>query len=76
MGHNWIKFIYERDAYVIDLDRISTFACTGNGRLIFWLPDGKVQIVIHRQTHPDAYQQILNYVEQSMGQALSKTFKV
>lgn len=76
MQHNWIKFIYERNAYVVDLDRISVFTCTGNGRLIFWLPDGKVQIVIHRQTNPDTYQQIFKYMEQIMGLSLSKQFKV
>lgn len=76
MQHNWIKFIYERNAYVIDLNRVSAFACTGNGRLIFRLPDGKIQIVIHRQTNPDAYQEILNYIEQTTGQSLSKKFKV
>ena len=63
MKGNWIKFVYERNIYVVDLDCISTFVCAENGRLIFWLPDGKVQIVIHPKSNPETYQQILYYVE-------------
>lgn len=63
MKGNWIKFVYERNIYVVDLDCISTFVCAENGRLIFWLPDGKVQIVMHPKSNPQAYQQILDYVE-------------
>jgi hypothetical protein len=63
MKGNWIKFVYERNIYVVDLDCITTFVCAENGRLIFWLPDGKVQIVIHPKSTPEAYQQILDYVE-------------
>ena len=70
MKSNWIKFIYERNTYVVDLDSISTFACTENGRLMFWLPDEKVQIIIHLQTHPDAYQQILDYIQKTTGKFL------
>lgn len=70
MKSSWIKFIYERTTYVVDLDGISTFACTENGRLMFWLPDGKVQIIIHRLTNPDTYQQILDYIQKMTGKSL------
>jgi hypothetical protein len=63
MKGNWLKIVYERNIYVVDLDCISTFVCAENGRLIFWLPDGKLQIVIHPKSNPQVYQQILNYVE-------------
>jgi hypothetical protein len=71
MNGNWIKFIYERNIYVVKLSQISSFACPKNGRLMFWLPDGKELIVIHQLTNPDAYQQILDYVNQRTGQSLS-----
>lgn len=70
MTHDWIKFVFERDTYVVDLNRISSFVCAENGRLMFWLPDGKIQIIIHPQNNPEAYQQILDYVEKMAGQAL------
>ena len=70
MKSNWIKFIYERNTYVVDLDCISTFSSTANGRLMFWLPDGKMQIIIHPQTQPDTYQQILEYIQKTTGKFL------
>lgn len=70
MARSWIKFIYERNTYVVELSHISSFALAENGRLIFCLPDGKVEIVIHPQTNPDTHQQILNYIERTTGQSL------
>ncbi|MFP4103042.1 hypothetical protein [Coleofasciculus sp.] len=65
MDQHWIKLSYERDTYLIDLNRISTFVWANNGRLIFWLPDGKVRLIIHPKTNPDAYQEILDYLTSS-----------
>lgn len=70
MQRRWIKFIFERNTYVVELSHISSFALAENGRLFFYLPDGKVQIVIHPQTNPEAYQQILEYIENTTGQSL------
>ena len=70
MKHTWIKFVFERNTYVVDLDSISSFACAENGRLMFWLPDGKAQIIIHPQNNPEAYQQVLVYIERTTGQSL------
>lgn len=72
MKGNWIKFVYERNIYVVDLDCISTFVCAENGRLILWLPNGKVQIVIHPKSNPQAYQQILDYFENTTTQGSSR----
>jgi hypothetical protein len=65
MKRHWIKFVHERNTYVVDLGCISTFTFTENGRLIFWLPDtkGKVQIIFHPKSNPEAYRQILEYLE-------------
>lgn len=75
MKHTWIKFVFERNTYVVDLDSISSFACTENGRLMFSLPNAKVPIVIHPQSNPEAYQQVLEYIEQTTGQSLLNTRK-
>lgn len=71
MDQHWIKLNYERNTYVIDLNRISSFVWADNGRLIFWLPDGKVRMIIHPKTNPEAYQKILEYVKETVGQPLS-----
>ncbi|NEP02936.1 MAG: hypothetical protein F6K58_30650 [Symploca sp. SIO2E9] len=66
----WVKFTYERNTYVVDLSRISSFVITENGRLKFWLPDGRVLIIIHPQSNSEAYQKILTYVEKTTGQSM------
>lgn len=63
MKQTWIKFVFEKNTYIIDLDCINNFVITENGRLMFWLPDGKVQIVIHSKINIEAYQQIVDYLE-------------
>jgi hypothetical protein len=60
----WIKVSYERNEYVVDLDRISAFACTQNGKVTFWLPDSAIPIIINRQSNADGYQQVMDYVQQ------------
>lgn len=70
MQRRWIKFIFERNTYVVELSHISSFTIAENGRIFFYLPDGKVKIVIHPQTNPEAYQQILEYIENTTGQSL------
>lgn len=72
MKRNWIKFSFERNTYVVDLSCLSTFVCDKNGRLMFWLPDGKVPIVIHPKTNPEAYQQILDYIEKTIEKSRSR----
>jgi hypothetical protein len=70
MNSTWIKFVFERNTYVVDLDSISNFARAENGRLIFWLPNARVQIVIQPNNNPDAYQEILDYIEKTTGNSL------
>ena len=71
MEHTWIKFVFDRNTYVVDLDCISSFACARNGRLIFSLPHAKVSIVIHPQSNPEVYRQVLEYIQRTTGQSLS-----
>jgi hypothetical protein len=61
----WIKINYERNEYVIDLDRISAFACASNGRITFWLPDSSIPIIITQQGNPEDYHQLSEYVEKA-----------
>lgn len=71
MQHTWIKFVFERNTYVVNLDGISSFARAESGRLRFSLPNSKVSVVIHPQNNPEAYRQLLEYIEQTTGQSLS-----
>lgn len=58
----WIKINYDRNTYVIDLERIGAFCRWPNGKLSFWLADGCFPIFIHAQTDPDTYQVVSNYL--------------
>lgn len=60
----WIKVSYERNEYVVDLDRIGAFSCAPSGRVTFWLPDSAIPIIINRQGNPEAYQQVIEYIQQ------------
>jgi hypothetical protein len=63
----WIKLTYERNTYVIDLDRVMAFCHLPNGRISFALLDGTTVIVVNQQNDPVSYQSILDYVEKRTG---------
>lgn len=63
----WIKLIYDRNTYIIDLDRVSAFCHTPNGRISFAALDGTTMIVINQQSDPTSYQAILDYIEKKTG---------
>lgn len=66
----WIKLVYERNNYVIDLDRIVAFCHLPNGRIAFTLPDGNTTVVVNQQNDPTTYQVLLDYVEKHTGFSL------
>ena len=66
----WIKINYDRKEFAIDMSRISSFSCEGNGRLSFYLPDSATNIIILRQSNPEAYQEIQEYIKNTTGQSL------
>ncbi|MGI0484535.1 hypothetical protein ACN4EK_03800 [Pantanalinema rosaneae CENA516] len=70
MAH-WIKLIYDRNTYVIDLDRVTTFCLSNNGRISFPVMDGSTTIVINQKADPATYQALLDYIEQQTGQVLT-----
>ncbi|NET57330.1 MAG: hypothetical protein F6K47_14535 [Symploca sp. SIO2E6] len=59
----WIKITYERNKYVVDLDRISAFACAPNGKVTFWLPDSAIPIILTRHSNSQDYQQVWNFIQ-------------
>ncbi|MBK4730789.1 hypothetical protein JJD41_13075 [Oxynema sp. CENA135] len=68
----WVRIVYERDEYDIDLSRVHTFSRTpGNGKLTFWLPDNGKPIIIHPQSNPEDYRKIVDYIEKRTGYHLS-----
>ncbi len=66
----WIKLTYDRNTYVVDLDRVSGFCHTQNGRISFAALEGTVTIVVNQQSDPDTYQAILEYIEHKTGISL------
>ncbi|AMW30240.1 MULTISPECIES: hypothetical protein [Arthrospira] len=73
MAH-WIKLIYERETYIIDLHSIGAFCFGLNNRLTFWLKDGNYPIVIHPKTHPETYQIILDYIKKQTAESPATGF--
>ncbi|BAY75692.1 hypothetical protein NIES25_21390 [Nostoc linckia NIES-25] len=67
----WVKIIYEKNEYVINLDCISSFCHESNGRITFWLPDGTIPIVINPVSNPESYEKVIKYVEKATGYFLS-----
>lgn len=67
----WVKILYERNEYIINLDRISSFCHEPtNGRITFWLPDSTLPIIINPVSNPDSYQKVLEYVQNTTGYIL------
>ncbi|MDJ0553195.1 MAG: hypothetical protein QNJ68_01885 [Microcoleaceae cyanobacterium MO_207.B10] len=66
----WVRIIYDRHEWFIDLNCISTFACELNGRITFWLPDSTKDIIINPQSNPESYQKILEFVNKVTGYSL------
>ena len=67
----WIKVTYERNEYIVDLDRLSAFACAPNGKITFWLPNSSIPIIINQQSSPEGYQQILDYIRDVSAHSLA-----
>lgn len=70
----WIKVSYERNEYVVDLDRISAFACAPNGKITFWLPGSSIPIIVNRQSNPEGYQTVLDYIQQVSAHSLAASW--
>ena len=67
----WVKVTFERNKYIVDLDRVSAFVCAPHGKINFWLPDASLPIIINQQSRPNDYQQLLNYINQISAHSLT-----
>ncbi|AVH69724.1 hypothetical protein [Nostoc sp. 'Lobaria pulmonaria (5183) cyanobiont'] len=68
---HWVKIIYEKNEYVINLNCISSFCHEPNGRITFWLPDGTIPIIINPVSNPESYEKVVKYVKKVTGYSLS-----
>ncbi|WP_193193787.1 hypothetical protein [Nostoc sp. MG11] len=68
---HWVKIIYEKNEYVINLNCISSFCQEANGRITFWLPDGTIPIIINPVSNPESYQKVLQFVKKATGYSFS-----
>jgi hypothetical protein len=68
---HWVKIIYEKNEYVINLNCISSFCHEPNGRITFWLPDVTIPIIINPVGNPESYQKVVQYVKKATGYSLS-----
>jgi hypothetical protein len=67
---HWIKLTYDRNTYILDLDRVGAFCLSPNNRLSFAALDGSVMIVVNQQSDPATYQTIVDYIEKTTQQRL------
>ncbi len=67
----WVKILYERNEYVINLNCINSFCHESNGRITFWLPDRTIPIIINPVSNPGSYQKVMDYVYKATGYSLS-----
>jgi hypothetical protein len=68
---HWVKILYEKNEYVINLNCISSFCQESNGRITFWLPDGTIPIIINPVSNPESYQKVMQFVQKTTGYYLS-----
>lgn len=68
---HWVKILYEKNEYVINLNCISSFCHEPNGRITFWLPDGTIPIIINPVSNPESYEKVVQYIKKATGYFLS-----
>lgn len=66
----WVKIIYERNTYAIDLDRVSAFAIAPNGNITFWLPNSSIPIILNPQRDSDSHKRLQSYIRDRTGYAV------
>jgi len=72
---HWIKFIYEKSTYIIDIDTVSAFSSeVDNRRIAFWLPNTDLSIVLSPQGNPDAYKQVLDYIKKTIDRSTKSSW--
>lgn len=69
LSRSWVRFFYERQEYLIDLNSIGSF-CYANHKLTFWLPDSSFPIVLSQHTEPEAYEKIRHFISEKTGKSI------
>ncbi|QSJ20688.1 hypothetical protein JYQ62_08005 [Nostoc sp. UHCC 0702] len=67
----WVKILYEKNEYIINLTCVSSFCQESNGRITFWLPDATIPIVINPVSNPDSYEKVLQFIQKQTGYSFS-----
>ncbi len=66
---DWIKILEDRKQYIVNLERLDAFCFEPNKRVKFWLPDSGQPIVVSGYSNPEAYRQLLEYINLTLTQA-------
>lgn len=57
----WVKISDARQVYLIDLEQITAFVCSRNGRLTLWLPNNTMPLILTREGNANIYAHIFAY---------------
>ncbi|WP_017304374.1 hypothetical protein [Spirulina subsalsa] len=71
LSGSWIRLLYDRSEYIIDLNRISTFCYSPNQKITFWLPDASIPIIITQLGDPEGYEKVRDFIYKKTGEVLS-----
>ena len=71
----WIRFIYDKNSFIIDLDAISSFSKElDNNRVTFWLPNSSTPITLTSQGDVDTYKQVMDYLIKTLDRNSKKSW--
>lgn len=68
---SWVKIFYDRNDYIINLNRISSFCYSYNDKITFWLPDSTLPIILTKQANFKDYKKIVNFIKNKTGHSFS-----
>ncbi|MDB9375246.1 hypothetical protein [Nodularia sphaerocarpa] len=72
----WVKILYDRKQYVVNLDRVNAFCYEKNSRVTFWLPDSTIPIVLNPQNNSEEYQKLQDYLQYVTGLEIENAYWV
>jgi hypothetical protein len=60
----WLTIKYDRDILVVNLHRIASFCINEAGKISFVIPDSKLEVVLQKAVHEQAYRKVHHYIQQ------------
>ena len=66
---DWIKILEDKKQYIVNLERLDAFCFEPNKRVKLWLPESGQPIVVNGYSNPEAYRQLLEYINLTLNQA-------